>query len=155
MNKKIYIPLIIALALILGAVVFFSSLPKSYSSGFESDYVTALNQARAHVHLQPLKRNTVLEQAAKAQVKDMIAKDYLKEISPSGVSYQTLVQQTGFPMSSYLGEDIGRKYKTGQDFLSDMETLNSPYIGSMDATEIGVYAEHISTGYVVVAEYGI
>ncbi len=156
-STTIIISIVVLFAIGLGAAVYFSAQVPKYEKGtFEYEYVTALNKERVDKGMRPLRRNLVLEGAAKEHVKDMIALDYGSAVSPSGLSYQDRAIAAGYPKQFFMGASIGRKYKDGLDFLHDMKQpiINDRNIFFPAAQDIGIYAEKIESGYVVVAMYG-
>lgn len=151
---------IVCLAGGAGIATVVLSLPKHATpySGFELEYVTQLNKERSDKGLAPLVQNAELDDAAEANVKDMIVNDYLGTTSPQGVTYRDFVVKSGYPVRYYMGASLGRKYVSGADLLHDLEqwVINDPNIFNAQATEIGIYAARAAGDplYHVVVDYG-
>ncbi|NTW27046.1 MAG: hypothetical protein HGA36_01855 [Candidatus Moranbacteria bacterium] len=126
-----------AVCLMLMAV--FSASFAQASDITSETVINLVNKARESANVATLKRNDLLEQAAKNKANDMIENDYFAHISPEGKSPWFWIDGVGYDYR-FAGENLAINFtnaKDEQQAWMDSE-LHRKNILNPDYTEIGV-----------------
>jgi uncharacterized protein YkwD len=121
-------------ALLVAAILSATVLPTAASAGrtaqdfvvpsIEYDAFVLLNQQRAANGVAPLRLNRQLTQAAEAYATKMATENNLSHIGTDGSTTLSRVDQSGYPLSLWVGEVISSNDRTAADAISGF--MNSP-----------------------------
>lgn len=88
-----------------------------------SNLLSLLNQDRQKNGLSPLQGNPMLERAAYAKARDILANNYFAHTSPAGITPWDFIKNEGF-IYKFAGENLAINYSSAYDLENDF--LKSP-----------------------------
>ncbi len=121
------------------AVVFLFPLATSSQTIAKQEVVNLTNQQRLNNNIYQLKINPLLEQAAMAKAKDMIADNYFAHFSPSGEKPWDFITAAGYHYK-FAGENLAMDFSSATNAVSAWMTsaTHQENILSLDYDEIGI-----------------
>ncbi len=116
----------------------------AYSSGFESEVVALINEARADDNLDPLVMQSQLRAAALEHSVDMACNDFVSHTGSDGSSPWARIQNQGYVFST-AAENVAAGQLTPQDVVDAWMASNSHRANIMNPDFV-----HIGVGYAYV-----
>lgn len=120
--------------------------------------LTQTNQLRAQKNLPPLVENPLLDNAAKAKAKDMLAQDYWNHINPQGKTPWQFVREAGYEYQT-AGENLALNYMSAESVIAAWRNSPTHNLNQMNPSysQIGISVERGQLKgketYLIVAEY--
>jgi hypothetical protein len=116
-----------------------------------SEIVALTNLERTKAGKEPLKPNSMLEEAALAKAADMVERGYFEHLNPEGRGSWELIEKTGYSYE-HAGENLARNFENSQAVVEGWMNSDSHRENLLkeNYTDIGVAVVETKKGVYVV-----